>query len=1106
MSTVGIDYEEDRTGEDDAFSFSQTSGSSGLASSTRERMEKEMQSSIAKKEERIVFFVRVLILVAIVCSAMTVTIAVYFFASAADTASFEAEYFEFARDVETLVVWEVKYNMALVQQLGGTTTSTALMTNQTFPFVTQPHFEITGGFVDGMGGIMMALSAPLIAASERETWEEYSVANQDWIQESARLKVVYEKHRDPLHGTIQDHEHDRLLQSSISDKIPDMIWEWKGDEKVVANATSQDQLFAPLWQSSPAEHSTVNVDLLSDGNISQLFTAMMHAKETVMSPGLEIGNLFDWMFDPVEKFRKAEPHAYIMEPMYSNYTEQEEPVGFLLALTSYRNLFTRLLPDGVNGMYCVITDTCGNAMTFVLNGADAVFLGYDDVHEGYEEYEIAFPLELYEHEDVEGLCAHEIHIYPSFTMVTAYKTNNPAIYTSIVALAFGLTSLLLVIYDRLVTRRQERTKNAALRVVSSLFPSNVQDKVLKGAIDGPSEASNVIASFFPATTVMFADISGFTAWASTREPAQVFQLLETIYGAFDEIARRKQIFKVETVGDCYVAVAGLPDPRPDHAVAMVRFARDCQAKMAALSHQLEISLGPDTADLAFRIGLHSGAVTGGVLRGQNSRFQLFGDTMNMAARMETTGARNRIHISGDTAELLKAAGKDSWIEKRKEQIDVKGKGLQHTYWVKMGTDSTGSACSGSVHDGSEALPALALPNSNDKVNQQKTKSTVNQNNTLANDTKTMRLVEWNVAVLTQRLQAIKLERDGNDKIDSKVVEQLKQHVHGIASMYRKNPFHNFEHASHVTMSCMKMLSRVNHGPSSPPQKITVSEETERTNSEIGDFGDFKEYTNDITACPLTQFAVVYAALIHDVDHAGVSNDQLIKEGARIAAIYNNKSVAENHSFHLAWGYLMQPEFQDLMNCICGSNNQTEQERFSGILQNAVLATDVFDKQLKADRDARWAHVFGDSPTHEDRAVLNSLKAQIVLEHLIQTSDIIHTMQHWHIYRKWNERLFNEMYEAFKAGRMGKNPAEFWYKGEIGFFQFYVIPLARKIGECGVFGVSSDEFLKYAQANLKEWELKGEEIVEELVQKYCIEGDSDENAAMKIVPVMVKDEV
>jgi class 3 adenylate cyclase len=123
-----------------------------------------------------------------------------------------------------------------------------------------------------------------------------------------------------------------------------------------------------------------------------------------------------------------------------------------------------------------------------------------------------------------------------------------------VALAFAITSILLIFYDRLVTKRQEKTKNAALRVVDSLFPTAIQEKVLKGATDGGySDQSNLIASFFPETTVMFADISGFTAWASTREPTQVFQLLEIIYGAFDEIARKKQIFKVETVGDCYVS-------------------------------------------------------------------------------------------------------------------------------------------------------------------------------------------------------------------------------------------------------------------------------------------------------------------------------------------------------------------------------------------------------------------------------------------------------------------------------------------------------------------------------------------------------------------------
>jgi class 3 adenylate cyclase len=116
---------------------------------------------------------------------------------------------------------------------------------------------------------------------------------------------------------------------------------------------------------------------------------------------------------------------------------------------------------------------------------------------------------------------------------------------------------------------------------------------------------------------------------------QVFQLLESIYNSFDEIAKARKVFKVETVGDCYVAVTGLPDPQASHAVIMARFASECLSKMADVTRRLETSLGPDTRELDIRVGLHSGPVTAGVLRGDRSRFQLFGETVNAASRMES---------------------------------------------------------------------------------------------------------------------------------------------------------------------------------------------------------------------------------------------------------------------------------------------------------------------------------------------------------------------------------------------------------------------------------------------------------------------------------------
>lgn len=104
-------------------------------------------------------------------------------------------------------------------------------------------------------------------------------------------------------------------------------------------------------------------------------------------------------------------------------------------------------------------------------------------------------------------------------------------------------------------------------------------------------------------------------------------------------------------------MSGLPEPRSDHAVVMGKFASDIMKTMHKVTKDLETTLGPDTGDLVLRIGLHSGPVTAGVLRGERARFQLFGDTMNTAARMEQTGIKNKIQISQATADCLVAGGK-----------------------------------------------------------------------------------------------------------------------------------------------------------------------------------------------------------------------------------------------------------------------------------------------------------------------------------------------------------------------------------------------------------------------------------------------------------------
>jgi class 3 adenylate cyclase len=111
---------------------------------------------------------------------------------------------------------------------------------------------------------------------------------------------------------------------------------------------------------------------------------------------------------------------------------------------------------------------------------------------------------------------------------------------------------------------------------------------------------------------------------------------------------------------------------------MVRFARECIHQMQNVLHHLTVALGPGTTDLGIRIGINSGPVTAGVLRGDRARFQLFGDTVNTTARIESSGSKNRIQISEETANLLIAGGKESWVTPRDTKINAKGKGEMQT--------------------------------------------------------------------------------------------------------------------------------------------------------------------------------------------------------------------------------------------------------------------------------------------------------------------------------------------------------------------------------------------------------------------------------------------
>ncbi len=599
-----------------------------------------------------------------------------------------------------------------------------------------------------------------------------------------------------------------------------------------------------------------------------------------------------------------------------------------------------------------------------------------------------------------------------------------------------------------------------------------------------------------------------------------------------------------------VAVTGLPEPQEAHAVIMAKFARDCLQKMHEVTSALEVRLGPDTCDLSMRFGLNryvrlddefdtlklalndfvlrlcfSGQVTGGVLRGDRARFQLFGDTVNTAARMESTGERGRIQLSQSTADLLIAAGKERWLRPRDDTVTAKGKGVMYTYWLEM--DGQRAEMNGSEKDlllvncsVDPAVNSSELMNGTGTTSKQESRligwmtevlldyvkqivsSTVDTGLSKPSNSQwcyDLKQVAKNKAArggtprgpiayrhnpgticLDELVESFSLAKENTSQVtmameqyrsielDPAVAHELRQYVAEISSRYHENnPFHNFAHACHVTMSVHKLMKRV---VSDGTDELTTGTPTD-VNQHAATYGI-------LTSDPLTLFAIVFSGLIHDVDHRGVSNLQLSQEQPELATHYRFKCIAEQNSFDIAWDLLMSTAFDTLRQAIFPT--VTDLMRFRQVVVNTVMATDIFDKEMGDMRKSRWDRVFGVSVGSLSDAAKNT-RATIVLEHIIQASDVSHTMQHWHVYTKWNRRLFEEMHLAFAQGRMAKDPVTFWYEGELGFFDNYVIPLAKKLQECRVFGVSSDEYLNYALSNRTEWQAKGHSIVEELTK-------------------------
>jgi guanylate cyclase len=227
----------------------------------------------------------------------------------------------------------------------------------------------------------------------------------------------------------------------------------------------------------------------------------------------------------------------------------------------------------------------------------------------------------------------------------------------------GFSGFLLLSTDFFI-RRIARERARADGLLLNLFPAPVADALKR-------HPERKIARRFDGATVLFTDLVGFTSLSQTMPAGALVDLLNEIFSGFDQLAERHGLEKIKTIGDAYMAVGGLPLPADDHARRVASFALDAQEFLTRFAKERGLPV-------VMRVGIHTGEVVAGVIGRRKLAYDLWGDTVNTASRMESHGAPGRIQVSAAT----RAALGESFRFAARGTIAVKGKGEMETFWLE----------------------------------------------------------------------------------------------------------------------------------------------------------------------------------------------------------------------------------------------------------------------------------------------------------------------------------------------------------------------------------------------------------------------------------------
>lgn len=570
-------------------------------------------------------------------------------------------------------------------------------------------------------------------------------------------------------------------------------------------------------------------------------------------------------------------------------------------------------------------------------------------------------------------------------------------------------------------------------------------------------------------TIFFSDIVGFTSMCGEMKPIQIMKMLNELYMQFDKLVEKHGVYKVETIGDAYMVVGGAPQriPAPEAAQKVAMFALEAMELVKSFTTT-------DGDKVIIRAGIASGPVVAGVVGTSMPRYCFFGDTVNLASRMESNSIKLKIQCSDFTYRLLRDAPNYQFnIEMRDTLVDLKGKGLTQTWWITGISGGRTSLLAGDLD-----ISFFNKKETNDPfvqsmaLGEQKWTRIGLPDSTLVTATSDKdTMINRITSILEYRL-SMALNNPGS--ISESVKKEIHTYVRHICGMYNKVDFHSFEHASHVTISMNKLVDLFQKASNNFTSDVEMAISVPLTDSSI-------------------YFALVFACLVHDVQHTGHPNKVLEDTQHSFFKKYKS-SCQEKNSIDVALSLLSSRKYNKLREMIYYVMGK---ESFEKIVHWAIISTDIVSSDNNKNIINRYETLYNSSKPAQDRRAnfsiedsknnlhdkLNSDPSQrVAIEHAIQLADVAHLSQSWETFLKWNYRFFKECMQNYE-NKLVDDPRVNWSKGQVGFLSNYGIPLVSRVNDIFGDGISALTLVENVEANVRHWEREGDRITSLFISGY-----------------------